>query len=92
MPKTKKKATPKFQVGDVVKEKERVSLLVDSPNTRITAKKYGRPRTNGVVKKVFTKKDRSGSAYFFYVIDWKDGRESEHAQMRLTLASDGSSQ
>jgi len=92
MPRTRKKAEPKFQVGDLVKEKERLRLHIDSANTRIAAEKYARPRTDGVVKKVFTKKDRIGSTYFFYVISWKDGRESEHAQMRLTLASDGPSE
>ena len=70
--------TPKFKVNDKVAEKDR-GLSFKSPN-----QKYGSSLREGVVINCTTKKNKVGSAYFYYDVLWNGSKKpQEVAQLRL---------
>ena len=74
--------TPKFKINDKVAEKDR-GLAIKRPNQKFR-KEYEIPLREGVVINCTTKKNKVGSAYFYYDVLWNGSKKpQEVAQLRL---------
>ena len=77
--KTKPAITPKFEIGQKVKEKPRMQTVGAGKSQK---------RREGVIISIVIKKNKRGDRSFYYDVFWGSGVTSQHGQTRLALMDD----